>query len=176
MSLNMIIAGFGGQGVLFMGKVAAYTAMVENKYVSWLPSYGPEMRGGTANCSVSIDDEEIACPIIYDPETLVVLNRPSYDKYVDTVQPGGKLFLDSSLIDVKCPRTDIDVYYVPVTALANDNNMKGLANIIMLGKVLKETQFTTMDVLFQAVDKCVSAKKAHLLEANKKALQLGYEQ
>ena len=175
MILNMLIAGFGGQGVLFMGKVAAYTAMVENKQVSWLPSYGPEMRGGTANCSVCIDDEPIGCPLVLEPETLVVLNAPSYDKFVDAVQPGGKIFIDSALISAKCTRTDIEAHYIPCTQMAKDEGLDGLANIIMLGKVLKETGFTTYEVLCEAMKKCVPAKKAHLLDANLKAIKLGYE-
>lgn len=175
MLLNLLIAGFGGQGVLFMGKVAAYTAMVEDKEVSWLPSYGPEMRGGTANCSVCIDDEEISCPIVLEPETLIVLNRPSYDKFIGEVAPGGKVFIDSALIDVKCERTDITAFYIPSTAMAKDENLLGLANIIMLGKMLKETKFTTFEVLCEAMKQCVPASKTHLVEANIKALKLGYE-
>ena len=175
MSLNLLIAGFGGQGVLFMGKVAAYTAMVEDKYVSWLPSYGPEMRGGTANCSVCIDDKEIGCPLISEPETLVVLNRPSYDKYVNAVLPGGHIFIDSTLIDVTCDRKDIHVHYVPCTQMAQDSGMKQLANVVMLGNVLKETGFTTFDVLCKAMEQCVPPKKKDLLEPNLKALKLGYE-
>jgi len=175
MLLNLLIAGFGGQGVLFMGKVAAYTAMVDEKFVSWLPSYGPEMRGGTANCSVCIDDKEIGCPIVLEPETLVVLNRPSFDKFIGDVCPGGKVFVDSALIDVKTDRTDIDAYYIPVTALAQEHGLDGLANIIMLGKVLRETKFTSFESLCEAMKNCVSARKAHLLEANIRALKLGYE-
>ena len=175
MILNMVIAGFGGQGVLFMGKVAAYTAMVEDKNVSWLPSYGPEMRGGTANCSVCIDDEPIGCPLVLDPETLVVLNAPSFDKFVDTVKPGGKMFIDSALISSKCTREDITAYYIPCTQMAKDEGLDGLANIIMLGKVLRETGFTTFEVLCEAMKKCVPAKEAHLVEANLRALKLGYE-
>lgn len=175
MILNMLIAGFGGQGVLFMGKVAAYTAMVQERNVSWLPSYGPEMRGGTANCSVCIDDEPIGCPLVLEPETLVVLNAPSYDKFVGSVQPGGKIFIDSALISAKCDRTDIEAHYIPCTQMAKDEGLDGLANIIMLGKVLKETGFTTFEVLCEAMKKCVPAKKAHLLDANLKAIKLGYE-
>ncbi len=175
MILNMLIAGFGGQGVLFMGKVAAYTAMVEDKCVSWLPSYGPEMRGGTANCSVCIDSEPIGCPIVLEPETLVVLNSPSFDKFVDTVQPGGQIFIDSALIDAKCARTDIKAHYIPCTQMSKDEDLSGLANIIMLGKVLRETGFTSFDVLCEAMRKCVPAKKAHLVDANLRALKLGYD-
>ena len=176
MSLNLLIAGFGGQGVLFMGKVAAYTAMVEDKYVSWLPSYGPEMRGGTANCSVCIDDKEIGCPLISEPETLVVLNRPSYDKYVNAVLPGGHIFIDSTLIDVTCERKDIHVHYVPATQLANDNGLHSLANIIMVGKLLKETQFASRDAVEGGIKKSVPASKQHLLDGNLRALALGMEQ
>lgn len=175
MILNMLIAGFGGQGVLFMGKVAAYTAMMQERNVSWLPSYGPEMRGGTANCSVCIDDEPIGCPLVLEPETLVVLNAPSYDKFVGSVQPGGRIFIDSALISAKCDRADITAHYIPCTQMAKDEGLDGLANIIMLGKVLRETGFTTFEVLCEAMKKCVPAKKAHLVEANLKALKLGFD-
>jgi 2-oxoglutarate ferredoxin oxidoreductase subunit gamma len=175
MAVNMLIAGFGGQGVLFAGKIVAYTGMIENKQVSWLPSYGPEMRGGTANCSVCIDDRPIGCPIVLTPETLVVMNRPSYDKFISQVVPNGKVIMDSTLIDAKCERTDIEVYPIPATQLANDNDLHGLANIIMLGQVLKATGFTSFEVLTQAVEQCVPPKKKHLLEPNLKALKIGYE-
>lgn len=175
MSVNMLIAGFGGQGVLFAGKIVAYTGMIEEKQVSWLPSYGPEMRGGTANCSVCIDERPIGCPIVLTPQTLVVMNRPSYDKFINEVVPNGKVILDSTLIDVECTRNDVEVYAIPATQLANDNDLHGLANIIILGQVLKATGFTSFEVLSQAVDKCVPAKKKHLLEPNLKALKLGYD-
>lgn len=175
MSVNMLIAGFGGQGVLFVGKIVAYTGMIEEKQVSWLPSYGPEMRGGTANCSVCIDEKPIGCPIVLNPETLIVMNRPSYDKFVSTVVPGGKIILDSTLIDVDCEREDIAVYQIPATQLANDNDLHGLSNIIVLGQVLKATGFTSFEVLCKAIEKCVPPKKAHLLEPNIKALKLGFE-
>ena len=175
MILNMLIAGFGGQGVLFMGKVAAYTAMVDDRCVSWLPSYGPEMRGGTANCSVCIDNDPIGCPMVLEPETLVVLNTPSYDKFVNTVQPGGQIFIDSALIDAKCPRTDIKAHYIPCTQMSKDEGLSGLANIIMLGKVLRETHFTSFESLCEAMRKCIPPKKAHLTDANLKALTLGYD-
>lgn len=175
MTNEIMIAGFGGQGVMAIGKTLAEAGMKEGKDVSWLPSYGPEMRGGTANCSVCIDDEPIGCPLVLEPETLVVLNAPSYDKFVDAVQPGGKIFIDSALISAKCTRTDIEAHYIPCTQMAKDEGLDGLANIIMLGKVLKETGFTTYEVLCEAMKKCVPAKKAHLLDANLKAIKLGYE-
>lgn len=175
MAVNMLIAGFGGQGVLFFGKIVAYTGMIEEKQVSWLPSYGPEMRGGTANCSVCIDDEPIGCPIVLNPEILIAMNRPSFDKFIGAVTAGGKVVYDSALIEASTDRTDIGVYPIPATQIANDNGLHGLANIIVLGQVLKATQFTTFDVLAAALKKCVPAKKAHLLEPNLKALRLGYE-
>lgn len=175
MSVNMLVAGFGGQGVLFVGKIVAYTGMIEEKQVSWLPSYGPEMRGGTANCSVCIDEKPIGCPIVLTPETLIVMNRPSYDKFVNDVIEGGHIILDSTLIDVDCKRTDISVHKIPATQLANDNDLSGLSNIIVLGQVLKATNFTSFDVLSQAIAKCVPPKKQHLLEPNIRALKLGFE-
>ncbi len=175
MAVNMLVAGFGGQGVLFVGKIVAYTGMIEEKQVSWLPSYGPEMRGGTANCSVCIDEKPIGCPIVLAPETLVVMNRPSYDKFVNDVVAGGHIILDSTLIDVACERTDISVHKIPATQLANDNDLSGLANIIILGKVLKATNFTSFKVLEKAIEKCVPASKKHLLEPNIRALKLGFE-
>lgn len=175
MALNMLIAGFGGQGVLFFGKIVAYTGMIEEKQVSWLPSYGPEMRGGTANCSVCIDEKPIGCPIVLTPETLVVLNRPSYDKFINDVAPNGKVILDSTLMDVQTERKDIEVFKIPATQLANDNDLHGLSNIIVLGQTLKASSFTSFEVLKKAIEKCVPPKKQHLLEPNFKALKIGFE-
>ena len=174
MILNLLIAGFGGQGVLFMGKVAASAAMLMEKEVSWLPSYGPEMRGGTANCSVSIDDNPISCPLITEPETLAVLNGPSFDKFIDAVRPGGKAFIDSSLIQKKTARTDISAYYIPAATLAEEAQLQGLGNIVMLGAIAKETHFAPMEVLEEAIRQVVPASKAHLVDANIQALKLGY--
>ena len=167
MAVHMLIAGFGGQGVLFAGKIVAYTGMIEEKQVSWLPSYGPEMRGGTANCSVCIDEKPIGCPIVLEPQTLIVMNRPSYDKFVDTVAPGGVMIYDSTLIDAECTRTDITVAAVPATQMANDNGLHG--------QTLKQTGFCSLDVLKEALQKCIPARKQHLLEPNLRALQLGYD-
>lgn len=174
-ALNMLIAGFGGQGVLFFGKIVAYTGMIEEKQVSWLPSYGPEMRGGTANCSVCIDTKPIGCPIVLTPETLVVLNRPSFDKFIGDVAPNGKVILDSTLMDVSTDRTDITLYKIPASKMANDNELHGLANIIVLGQTLKASGFTSFEVLQKALEKCVPPKKQHLLEPNIRALKMGYE-
>ena len=174
MILNMLVAGFGGQGVLFMGKVAAKTAMLEDRFVSWLPSYGPEMRGGTANCAVCIDDREISCPLIPRPETLVALNTPSFNRFIDAVKPGGRVFIDASLFEKRTDRTDIEAFYIPSTRLAEENGLKGLGNIVMLGQVLRQTAFTKLETLIQSMKECVPATKAFLQQANEKALRLGY--
>ncbi len=175
MTHDIILAGFGGQGVLFVGKLMAYSGLMDGKEVSWLPSYGPEMRGGTANCSVCISDNEISSPLVLEPEYLIVMNKPSYDKFINTVKPGGKAFIDSSLIEDKCERTDIKCYYVPATQLASDNDLKGMANIILFGKLLKETNITTMDVVKKGLEKCVPPSKTALIDANLKAVSLGME-
>ena len=146
MTNEILLAGFGGQGILFMGKMLAYFGLYENKEVSWLPSYGPEMRGGTCNCSVCVSDDPIGSPLVDTPNTLIVMNTPSYDKFIGSVVPGGTVIIDSTLVDAKCDRTDINVYYVPATALANEHDMKGLANIILVGKLLKETNLSLIHI------------------------------
>lgn len=176
MTNEILLAGFGGQGILFMGKMLAYFGLFDNKEVSWLPSYGPEMRGGTCNCSVCISDAPIGSPLIIEPNTLIVMNTPSYDKFINSVVAGGNVFIDSFLIEEKCERTDINCYYVPATKLAIDHNMKGMANIILLGKLLKETGITSMETVRKAMEKVIPPKKANLIEVNIKAIELGMQQ
>ena len=137
-SAQIIFAGFGGQGILFSGKFLAYNGLIADKNVSWLPSYGPEMRGGTANCSVIISDTPIGSPIVSVPDMLVAMNNPSLDKYEDLVAPGGKIIIDSTLIDRKVTRTDVDVFYVPATKMAGDEGIPTLANMILVGKLIKD--------------------------------------
>lgn len=174
MTYEIIFAGFGGQGILFSGKVIAYAGMIENKNVSHLPSYGPEMRGGTANCSVIVSDEDIASPIITEPELLVVMNGPSLDKFEQSVLPGGKIFIDSTLISRECVRDDVTSFRIPATQMANDMGIPKLANMIIVGKLIKETAMFTWDELIGAVKKLVPASKAAMLESNIKALEAGY--
>ena len=138
MTSQILIAGFGGQGILFSGKLLAYKALSEGKELSWLPSYGPEMRGGTASCSVTISDESVGSPIIDNPDVLIVMNLPSLDKYEKTVKKGGTIFVDSTLIERKVERDDVRAFYIPCTKMAQDMGTPNLANIILLGKVLKE--------------------------------------
>lgn len=172
---SMLIAGFGGQGILFAGKFLAYKGLVEDKEVSWLPSYGPEMRGGTASCSVIISDTPVGSPIVSAPDVLVAMNLPSLDKYEDSVVPGGKIFVDSTLIDRKVKRTDVDVYYIPATQLASDNEMPTLANMIIAGKILSVTDGFSDESVNAALGKVISAKRADMLATNLKAMRIGSE-
>ena len=172
---NILFAGFGGQGILFAGKFVAYKGLLENKQVSWLPSYGPEMRGGTANCSVIVSDEPIGSPIVGKPDVLVAMNLPSLDKYENEVVPGGKIFIDSTLITRKVERTDVDVFYIPSTEIANEKGMSTLANMIITGKLLKEVPMLGFDGIDAPLSKVVSARHKDLLEVNKTALKLGYD-
>ena len=174
MTYETIFAGFGGQGILFSGKVIAYAGMIENKNVSHLPSYGPEMRGGTANCSVIVSDDPVASPIITEPANLVVMNGPSLDKFENAVLPSGKIFIDSTLITRDCTRDDVDVFKIPATQMANDMGIAKLANMIIVGKLVKETEMFTWDELVGAITKLVPASKAAMLESNIKALEAGY--
>lgn len=175
-SLNIIFAGFGGQGILFTGKVVSYAGLIDNREVSWLPSYGPEMRGGTANCSVCLSDEPIGSPLVTEPDVLVAMNGPSFDKFIGAVKPGGKVFVDSTLVDRETDRTDVEVYRVPATQLSNDRDLQSLANMILLGKVLGETGFASVETVEQSLKKCVPASKSHLLEPNLRAVKMGMEQ
>ena len=175
MTHQILIAGFGGQGVLFAGKFLAYKGLVQDKQVSWLPSYGPEMRGGTANCSVILSDTPVGSPIITTPDVLVAMNLPSLQKFVDSVVPGGKIFVDSTLIDAKVERTDVEVFYIPATQLAKDAGFSTLANMILTGKALKEMDIVSWEGNRETLESFIPAKKANLIDVNCKALQLGYD-
>ena len=175
MTHQILIAGFGGQGVLFAGKFLAYKGMVEDKNISWLPSYGPEMRGGTANCSVVLSDMPVGSPIITTPDVLVAMNLPSLQKFVDTVVPGGKIFVDSTLIDAKVERTDVEVFYLPATQMAKDAGFSTLANMILMGKVIKETGAVRFDNNLETLKSFIPAKKEKLIDINCQALQAGYD-
>lgn len=173
--MRIILAGFGGQGLLFAGKVLAHTGLIDDRHVSWLPSYGPEMRGGTANCSVVLSDEEIGSPLIVEPTHLIAMNQPSLDKFAEAVVPGGMILVDSTLINHMTDRTDVKVIPVPATKIAEDNGIKGLGNIVLVGKLFAETGFCERDVLDQAIRAVVPARKAAMVDKNLKALQLGID-
>ena len=175
MTSKVLFAGFGGQGILFTGKFLAYEGLLEDRQVSWLPSYGPEMRGGTASCSVILSDTPIGSPIVNTPNILVAMNLPSYDKYESTVEQGGKVFVDSSLVARGAERNDVDTYFIPATRLASDNGMPTLANMIILGKVIKETGVMPLENVERTLKKVISAKRADMLELNLKAIKIGYD-
>ncbi len=170
---EILLAGFGGQGILFAGKILAYCGLMDNKELSWLPSYGPEMRGGTCNCSVCISDAPIGSPLVLTPDILIAMNQPSFDKFVKDVRPGGKVFFDNTLIESTSDRTDIEFFGIPSQQLADDNELKGGSNIILLGKVIKETGIFTLDTMKKGIEKVVPPSKAHLIANNFKAIELG---
>ena len=174
MTKNILIAGFGGQGVLFAGKFLAYKGMLEGKQISWLPSYGPEMRGGTANCSVIISDDPVGAPIVSNPDVLIAMNLPSLDKYEKDVVSGGTIFVDSTLIGRKVERTDVNVFYVPSTKLAQEIGAPKLSNMILMGKVIKEAGAVSYENLEDGLKKVVPAKHADMFDINLKAIETGY--
>ena len=172
---QFLFSGFGGQGILFAGKFIAYKGLIDNKNVSWLPSYGPEMRGGTASCSVIVSDINVGSPIVNKPDVLVAMNLPSVDKFEDSVAPGGTIILDSTLIGRKVNRDDVKVVYIPATQLANDNGVPTLANMIIVGKILKELGEENDTTIEGALAKVISAKHADMLDFNRKAIKIGAE-
>ena len=172
--MKIVLAGFGGQGVLFTGKVIAYAGLIEDKEISWLPSYGPEMRGGTANCSVTLADEPIGSPLVVEPDCLVAMNQPSFDKFIGEMAPGGVVVVDSSMVSVDCKiRDDVTVHAVPATALAESAGLKGFANMVLLGKLLRVLEFCSAETLDAALQKCIPARKAAMLDKNRAAVELG---
>lgn len=174
-SLNIVLAGFGGQGILFAGKLIAYAGLIENREVSWLPSYGPEMRGGTANCSVCLSDDAIGSPLVSTPDALIAMNQPSLDKFENQVAQGGVVVVDSTLVQRIPDIVGVRMCAIPATATAEEAGFKKLANIICAGKLYAETGFCNEDTLWKAIEKCVPARKADMLEMNKHALRLGME-
>ena len=175
MMVEMICAGFGGQGVLTTGLILAEAGMKLGMNVLWYPSYGSEMRGGTANCNVILSDTPVGSPIVQHPNVLMVMNNPSLDKYENAVQPGGKIFLDSTLIARKVTRTDVEAYYVPATKMAMDMGMPTLANMILLGALISKTGCVREESLADALHKVIPARKADLFDLNMQALQAGKE-
>ncbi|WP_291561139.1 MULTISPECIES: 2-oxoacid:acceptor oxidoreductase family protein [unclassified Clostridium] len=169
-SQEIIFAGFGGQGILSMGKFLAYAGMDANKNVSWLPSYGPEMRGGTANCSVIVTDEQVGSPIVTKPTSVVVMNRPSLDKFEKTLVKGGLLIIDSNLVDRDIERTDIEVIKIPAQDEATKVGSSQIANMVLLGALVAKTQIVSMDELLEALR---GHGKEKFFEINKKALEIG---
>ena len=173
MKKEIIISGFGGQGGLAIGKNLAEAGMAEGLNVTWAPSYGPEMRGGTANCNVVLSDDPVGSPIVTEPDVLIVMNLPSLEKYVNTVVPGGQIYVDSTLISAKVERTDVEVFYIPATKMANDAGVPTLANMVMMGHVLQHNRSLSFEGTEATVQKLVPPKKAELVGLNMKALEAG---
>jgi 2-oxoglutarate ferredoxin oxidoreductase subunit gamma len=172
MTHEIVMAGFGGQGVMLMGQLMTYAGMLENKHVSWIPSYGPEMRGGTANCSVIISDEPVGAPIVSEPTTVVAMNLPSLDKFEPALQAGGNLIINSSLIERAAKRSDIKVFLVPSNDIANELGNAKVANMVVLGAIIAATKAVSQDSVLKAFAK-MFAKKPQLLAINEQAIKRG---
>ncbi len=172
---KILLAGFGGQGVMFIGKVLAYSGMLGGREVCWIPSYGPEMRGGTANCSVLVSDEEIHSPVINQADAGIVLNQPSYDKFLARIKPGGTLIVNSSIINTAQKRDDINIVAVPATELANEIGNASLANMVCLGALLPALSLINLDSVKTAMDEVIGKKKPELYELNVAAIRKGLQ-
>ncbi len=183
METSIVFAGFGGQGVLFAGQLLAYAGMEEGRHVTWIPSYGPEMRGGTANCTVIISDEPIGAPVVARPDVAVVLNQPSYDKYEPLVKPGGLLVVNSSIITATSAalgagvsaRADIEIVYVPANALAEEYGTAKMMNVAAVGALLARRPLLPLTAVSQTLAAHLPASKQHLVEANLRVLQAGWQ-
>jgi 2-oxoglutarate ferredoxin oxidoreductase subunit gamma len=173
MNEELIIAGFGGQGVLSMGMTLAYAGMVEDKHVAWIPSYGPEMRGGTANCTVIVSDTNVSSPIISSYDTVIVLNQPSLEKFEPKVKPGGILIYESNNIMNPPTRKDIDIYAIPAAIEANKLGNKKTMNMIILGAFLAKRPFVSVTSIMEGLSKVLPERNHHLLPVNEKALKHG---
>lgn len=170
---KIICAGFGGQGVLSIGQFISYSAMYEGMETTWLPSYGPEMRGGTASCSVVVSDQPVASPIIAVPDTLIAMNKPSLDKYVNSVKKGGNIIVNSSLIEDKVLRDDVNVFYINANEIALEAGNAKTANIVILGAFIKITGILKAEDVKNTVSK-IFASKPKVIPANLKAFDLGF--
>jgi 2-oxoglutarate ferredoxin oxidoreductase subunit gamma len=174
MTNKIICAGFGGQGLMSLGMLLTYAGMLENKEVSWCPSYGAEMRGGTANCSVVISDVQVGSPVISNDATVVVaMNLPSLLKFEDSLLPGAKIFINSSLIERKTSRTDIDAYYIPANDIAGELGNLKIANMVMLGALLKVLPIVKTESILLAFPKVFGENKAKFVPMNKEAIEKG---
>ena len=174
MQLDMMFTGFGGQGILMMGKIIALAALEEKKEVAWIPSYGPEMRGGTAYCTVVISDTLIGSPVIQNPMYLVAMNQPSMEKFSQLVKPNGIILKNSSLVPVSSQRTDLDEYEIAANAIANDLGTVKVANVVALGAFIQRTGMFSLDLMKDILRKELSKKPA-LLDINMQAIERGKE-
>jgi 2-oxoglutarate ferredoxin oxidoreductase subunit gamma len=168
-----VFAGFGGQGVLMMGYTLALAAMDDGKEITYLPAYGAEMRGGTANCTVAISDEEIFSPVASSPDYAVIMNNPSLIKYESMVRPGGIIFINSSLVTKTIGRDDISVISIPASDIAKKLKEERIANMIMLGAFVAQTQLTSLESIMKALSESTRGKKSGLMKLNQKGLDTG---
>jgi len=175
MEKQILVAGFGGQGVLSTGLFLAYAAMAEGKNISYVPSYGAEMRGGTANCIVTISDDEISSPLTDTPMQAIIFNRPSLDRFEDSIQPGGVLVINSSLVDRAPCRQDLEVLQLPLTELAEESGAPGSANMIVLGAYIAHTGIVNIDYVLNSFANIFKGKRSHTIEQNRKAFLVGVE-
>ncbi|SHJ66095.1 2-oxoglutarate ferredoxin oxidoreductase subunit gamma [Anaerobranca californiensis DSM 14826] len=171
--LDMILAGFGGQGVMSMGQLIAYAGMLEGKEVSWMPSYGPEMRGGTANCTVVVSQEPIGSPVVTEPQVVVAMNLPSLDKFESMVKPGGVLIINSSLINRSCQRKDITVIEIPANEIANELGNLKVANMVVLGALIAQTKVVSKESIIESLKKVLPEHRHNLIPMNEEALNRG---
>lgn len=172
---EVVIAGFGGQGVMLIGRLLAYAGMLEGKNVAWMPSYGPEMRGGTANCTVIISSEEIASPVVPYPKSIIVMNKPSLDKFEPNVKKNGLIILNDSLIDQKVSRNDVSIVRVPANDVANKLGNLKVANMVILGTYVKKSGVVKLETIFEALEKVLAGRNQNLINLNKEALKQGEE-
>ncbi len=172
---RIIISGFGGQGVMLIGRLLAYAGMIEGKKVAWMPSYGPEMRGGTANCTVLISEEEIGSPIVSHPKILIAMNKPSLDKFESNVSEDGLIILNDSLIKREVKRDDVNVIKIPADDIADKLGNSRAANMVVLGALVKKSGVVKLETVFKALEKALTGRNKKLLELNKEALKKGAE-
>ena len=172
---RIIISGFGGQGVMLMGRLLAYAGMLEGRNVAWMPSYGPEMRGGTANCTVLISEEQIGSPIVSHPETLIAMNQPSLDKFESSVTENGLIILNDSLIKREVKRNNVDIIKIPADDIAVKLGNSRTANMVILGAYVEQSGIVKMDTIFKALEEVLTGRNKKLLELNKEALKQGAE-
>ncbi|AEG61256.1 2-oxoacid:acceptor oxidoreductase family protein [Desulforamulus ruminis] len=170
---EILIAGFGGQGVLSTGQLLAYAGMLEGKQVAWIPSYGPEMRGGTANCGITISDEPISSPLVTEPTTLIIMNRPSLDKFENTVVPGGLILVNSSLVEQKVKRTDVKVMEIPANRIAEELGNGKVANNVILGVLIELTKIVSIEAVVESLKKVLPSRHHRLIPVNQLALEKG---
>ncbi len=175
MTAKVIMAGFGGQGVVLMGTLLSYSAMIQGKHTTFFPSYGAEMRGGTANCSVIVSDDEIPSPVVNEPDCIVAMNIASLDKFERRVKPGGTIFINSSLIKRELARNDVEEVRIPANEMAEELGSAKAANMVMLGGVLKKTGAVELDSVIKSLGSVLSERAMALLDVNKKALRKGFD-